>query len=265
MSTGKYYPYEHEMFSTFYLEYKALFEQWGVYDENSMYELAISRLGNLGAELLHLSASNNKMHYTESILKAFSYYDDVIAEAAALLGKRKDVEERIINTCYKLMVNAEHLVVNEEIGTKKLKDSGDNYAINLIEASVINEGTPALRKQAVLDALLDYRNPYRVGLYVYEDMCGQVKSDEDKPYLEYFRIEEQARIFMFLSRYELAADEIGKLFEMSVSTPEKYVLLAVNCVYCGFTDDALDAVNVGLELYPGYQRLIDVKDQITDI
>jgi hypothetical protein len=42
---------------------------------------------------------------------------------------------------------------------------------------------------------------------------------------------------------------------MPFSEPEKYLLLALNCYHSGYKEDALEAVNMGLEAFPDYERL----------
>jgi predicted ATPase len=78
----------------------------------------------------------------------------------------------------------------------------------------------------------------------------------------YLKTKELARFYVLTEKHEYAADVINSLFSARFTEPEKYLLLAVNCLNCGFTEDSAEAVAAGLELFPGYKRLLDLTDQI---
>jgi len=263
-SVGKYYDYEQDMFNEFYTKYKTLFEEWGILDDESLQLLAITRLLQLDTQLFNIFAANNKMSCDESMLNIISYFDDLVAEAVAILDKRDEVEEKLLDTCYTFF-ERKLISKRKKPGNPNKPNNHDSFITKMIMAIVDEKDSVQNQKEIIIESLFDNNNPYRVGLRYYKTICKKIKSEDDTLFLEYFRTEDTARKYIFNGYYALASDEISRLFEFPVSVPEKYVLLAVNCFYLGFTDNALDAVNAGLELYPDYQRLIEVKNQINEI
>jgi glycosyltransferase involved in cell wall biosynthesis len=256
ISVGKYYPYEHDMFNTFFIEYKRLFASWNILSPESMRYVAGFRLNRLNAEIMNINAWNNSMSWGEKVTRLVYYFDDVIAEASAIRDCRKPVEEAIISS-----INRIHLEAVKQLASNK-ENKPEHYILRLIEA-VVNDGYPRdLRAKTIRETLINESNPYSLGLSYYESFCNNNPTEEDLTFLEYIKTKELARAYVLSGNYKLAVEEIIKLFNSQILEPEKFLLLGLNCFYIGLTDDAADAVAMGLEMFPGYHRLVDTKEMI---
>jgi len=249
ISVGKYNDYEHDMFNKFYLRYKELFVSWNILDSERLRLLAGMRYSQLDTELSNINALNNSMTYYDNISHIISYFDDVLAETAAILGNRNDIESKILNACQAQISQAK----NQRTRNK----NREHCVAKLIDAAVLSERSAQERAPVIVNSLFDDNNPYRVGLSYMEQFCKQYPSAVDADILMYLQSEERARAYILTGKYDLAADEIDQLFNMPFSEPEKYLLLGLNCFHCGFAEDAINAIALGLERFPTYDRLIE--------
>ena len=254
LSIGTYNDYEHNMFNNFYLGYKKLFKKWGILTPQRWIYIARLRRSNLGNQLHNISAWNNKMTSVQNIVEILSYFDDVLAEAVGLLGALETVEAEIIQACNLQLSNAKGL----------------STAINVVENPMLKmlyefssaKGSALKKAKIILNALFDSDNPYRLGLQDYVNFCKDISKLRNSDELKYLLAERQARINLLACKYDIAAEEIEQLFEMPVSTPEKYYLLALNCHRKGLKDEAVEAINRGFEKFPDNKRLNGLLKQI---
>jgi len=255
LSRGKYNSYEHEMFNTFYLKYKELFSSWDILTDDNIKLLASDRLSCLITEFIHINAWNNNMSILEIVERLISYFDDVLIEASEIMDLRNDTEKKIINYVNQLHVKA--------LDDGRLQDSSLGHWLLIFIKVFTDKGYPDdLRSLGMQEALLNEYNPYCLGLAYFEDYCKTNPSEENRDFLDYMKTRERARAYILTGKYDLAADEIALLFSTSAAEPEKYLLLAMNCLSCDFIEDAKEAVEMGLERFPNYQRLIGIKERI---
>lgn len=124
VSEGKYYAYEHEMFNEIYIQYKKLFQRWGLKTEYSKEVLIKKRMSGLSIELRSLQAANCPFTLGEKLQFAFiGCIDDVIKECM-LQGKREEeLESRIL-------FGVKNLLIKETIS----RDNKMYFAYELLEA-----------------------------------------------------------------------------------------------------------------------------------
>ena len=256
ISAGKYYPYEHDMFNEFFLKYKKLFLSWNTLNNENKRIIAEARIYSLNTEFNNLTAQNNDMTYLQKSNRLLSYFDDVIVEATAIVNSRKIVEEFFVKRAVELY--------KDEARQLLLDDNCPQDCITLLLEALREEDYPVeVRAQALRNAVSDDNNPYSLGLSYYESFCNDNPSEAELGLLDYLKAREQARVFVLTDEYDRAAEEITLLFNSPLIDPEKYALLAINCIKCGLFDDAEEIVAVGLEQFPGYQRLIDLSGKGT--
>ena len=256
ISVGKYYDYEHDMFNTFYLQYKKLLSSWDVLDDTKQGNLATARLYKLNEELEHVFAWNNTMPYTDNLASLVSYFDEVVIEAAAILGKRDEVENKILGACWKQLTDA------KEKGIRAKNRQKEHGVARLIDAALsMSQKSARDRVQMMLGALYDESNPNRLGLMLYENFCVQNPKVSDPVMLQYLKAEVRARECILIGHQEQAAELIDELFALPVSDPEKYLLLGHNHLLSGLAEEALSAIAAGLETFPESARLRNAAQQ----
>ncbi|MCL1986833.1 MAG: hypothetical protein FWG64_02545, partial [Firmicutes bacterium] len=84
----------------------------------------------------------------------------------------------------------------------------------------------------------------------------------DYELLNYIQTEQTARKQLFTGNFEQALDTTIQLFNSKISTPEQYVILTLCGYHLGLTEDAQNAVETGLQLFPNYPRLEELQNII---
>ncbi|MCL1989199.1 MAG: glycosyltransferase [Firmicutes bacterium] len=249
ISGNKYYDYEIDMICEQYLYYTALFDKWGLLDKY------LVNFANLTAHnvLLHIKkifAFNNKNEPTTNIDILTNYYNDIIFEIAAIGDNLSDIDNEIFKTIHIIF---QHYNVSTNF---------DNPVVQMIVA--INSTTISIDevKLEIANGLLDYRNPYRIGFETYKNLSAKYPQLLNRELLDYLETEQTARKLLFTGNFEQSLDTTIRLFNSKISTPEQYVILALCGYHLDLIEDAKNAVETGLQLFPNYSRLEELQNVI---
>lgn len=205
--------------------------------------LANDRLNKLSGMIE--SVSDDGGDYVETLDTIVSLFDDVVLECAEITGRRDEIEGKIIELCKKIVANGKRDPENEHV-TAKLID-----ALGAPPSKEISEKMAA--------ALLDNSNPLRLGLSLYKNFCEKNSALADEASLDYLKTEAQARAGLINDDTAMALSALEKLNVSEINTPEKYLLISLNSFYHGFGADAARAIEIGLENFPGDERLLSAK------
>ncbi|MEG7531310.1 MAG: glycosyltransferase family 2 protein [Hungatella sp.] len=145
-SIGKYYSYEHDMFETFYREYRSLFERWGNLDEEVTLYLERRRMRYFTAAVAHLTYQNCPLSLEEKLKYIFACAADLIPMAEER-GWGEELEARVLRGCQINLLEHEgedagtmqFLVDYLEIILRYEKDEGDDRKL---EAAVMHALNP---------------------------------------------------------------------------------------------------------------------------
>ncbi|MCL1989204.1 MAG: glycosyltransferase [Firmicutes bacterium] len=247
----KYHSNAFAMFSEYYTKSKQLFAKWNCLDERRLYILSENMTTvNLPEVLKQIFSPNNKNTPEENIDIVVNYYNDIIFETAAISDNLDKVDNQIFNTIG-------NIILNNEISA-----DFDNPVFRLFTA--INNTTISVDeiKQEIINSLLDYRNPYRIGFEVYKTLSVQFIQIANAELLDYLQTEQIARKLLFTGNFEQALDTVIQLFNSKISTPEQYIILALCGYHLGLTEYAQNAVETGLQLFPNYPRLEELQNII---
>jgi glycosyltransferase involved in cell wall biosynthesis len=244
-STGKYQHYEHSMFNEFYEQYKDLFESWNLLDNEHMLVLSNLRIALLDTELVNIFAWNNEMSFLENVLLIISYYDEVVAEAAAFHDKRSVVEGKLLSACYKQIQSADKTRLGEKGGS----------IVDMINAMVSDIQPWQDRLEKIITGLFDSSNPFRIGLFNCINLCQKHSYLEHRETIKYLIAEANAWDNILINKYIIAADFVVELFKLPFVTPEKYILLALVCKHNGNDGEAKNAIALGQKTFPDDMRL----------
>ncbi|WP_347223288.1 glycosyltransferase [Bacteroides congonensis] len=103
ISLGKYYGYEHDMYNGMYLEYKALFEQWGIYGNEVKSYLSKLRMQKLSREFRLIKIQ--RWSVDEKLKEMLNHIsDDIIHEIASENNKEEELESRMFSACRELFI-----------------------------------------------------------------------------------------------------------------------------------------------------------------
>lgn len=195
--------------------------------------------------------------YVQNVDALVSLFDDVILECVLLTKKRAAVEEMILN----------HIktAISEPTKNDKRNREDEHVVSNLIDGLVMSELPLVLRSTTMTSALLHDTNPLRLGLTYFRIFCNKYPNIADMSALNYLNDEEEAHRFLLSGQNGRAAEFVAKLFDSAVKSPEKYLLMALNSFYSGFENDAVRALELGLEAFPGNLRLSDAKEGLLGI
>ncbi|MCL1989202.1 MAG: glycosyltransferase [Firmicutes bacterium] len=250
ISSGKYYPYKHDMCNVLYNESKNLFSKWQQLDESCLYLIGSTRVFELYNELEMIFAFNNKNTPIENIDIITGYYNDITFEAANFSNELNNIDNRIFSTI--------GIIIKEN----QIKNNFGNPIVRMITA--INNTTISVDeiKLEIANGLLDYRNPYRIGFEAYKLLSEKYTQISDYELLNYLETERTARKLLFTGNFEQSLDTVIQLFNSKISTPEQYVILALCGYHLDLTEDAKNAVETGIKLFPNYPRLEELQNVI---
>ena len=250
ISQNKYYDYMHEMYNEFYITSTNLFSKWNLLDQEILICLANFRMVYLTKnELYQINAFNNNHTPSENIDIITSYYDDIILEAAVATQSLPNVDESLFCAIDTLFQN------------NQISDDFDNPVVQIIRLLNGNNNFEQIKSQ-IANGLLDYRNPYRIGFESYKTLCTKHPKIANTELLEYLETERTARKLLFNGKFESALDAVMLLFGSIFSTPEQYVILALCGYHLGLIEDSKNAVETGLDIFPNYMRLEELRDII---
>ncbi|MCL2388530.1 MAG: hypothetical protein FWC89_13430 [Defluviitaleaceae bacterium] len=220
---------------------------------NEWLNLANTRINQLCETLANISESDIDAapSYVAAIDVLVSFFDDVILECAELSNRRAEVEGKIIDKCRHAIAqpteNGTRIAAEEHVISRFID------CLNKIEDHDITLSV----EMAV--AMLDDTNPLRLGFTFYEDFCKQYPASADMSALDYLRTEADVRMQLILGNNEAVVAGLDKLLASSFNCPEKYLLTALNSFYHGFQDDAVRALEIGLNFFPNNERLLSAK------
>ncbi|MCL1988252.1 MAG: glycosyltransferase [Firmicutes bacterium] len=251
VSNNKYYTYEHDMFNEFYLGYKSLFLKWNLLDDSRLALISTLRMEHyFKVQLNNVFAFNNKNTPAENIDIITNYYDDIILETAIISERLTEVDNTLFNTIM-------HIIQNNEISS-----DFDNPVLKLYLAFSNQAISFEQLKLEITNALLNYKNPYRIGFENYKTLSAEYPQIADHNLLNYLETERTARKLLYTGNFEQALDTIIQLFNSAISTPEQYVILALCGYHLGLTEDSKNAIETGLDIFPDYLRLEELRDII---
>ncbi|MCL2577512.1 MAG: hypothetical protein FWE27_05620 [Defluviitaleaceae bacterium] len=212
---------------------------------------ANARLDKLCEALAGISEISGS--YIEAVDLFVSFFDDVILECI-YASRRAEIEEKIFALCKKALEKPNsdgNRNANDEHITAKLID-----CLNTEPSAIVS------RKMAA--ALLDNTNPLRLGLSFYENFCEKNPVFTDVVALDYLKVETAVREALIKNTNPGDIPPIEKLLASPFDCPEKYLLTALNFFYHGYKDDALNALNIGLNKFPANERLTNAKDALAE-
>ena len=246
----KYHPEEHSIHNELYIERKNLFSKWNrLTPENLSYICGI-HFGAFVDSFSLLHNFNNPNTPTENINEIMSYYDDILFENACILGCLADADDLIT-------VN-----VNSILKTCEIPHDFDNPIVKILNSIKNKIISFEEISNEIANALLDYRNPYRIGFELYKTFTAS-HSQSNIALMQYLETERVARTLFFTGNFEQALDTVIELFNSTISTAEQYVILALCGYNLGLTEDAENAVEVGLANFPNYPRLEELREIIS--
>ncbi len=159
ISIGKYYNYEHQMFNDIYIEYKHVFQSWGMYSERVRTYLCKRRLRNLTGEIRRLQCKNCILSTEEKIRKIFlEYVDNIIVECAIAIDALEELDSRVLSGVRELLIKEE------------LSEQSDMYFVSeLLDALLVYEKDIEDYKK-IECAVYHPFNPMHVGKVFYEKL-----------------------------------------------------------------------------------------------
>lgn len=103
ISIGKYYGYEHDMYNEAYLEYKKLFGQWGLYENEVKSFLSKKRMQALSIEFRLIK--KQRWSLDEKLREMIHHASDAVIHEIALEHDRlEELESRVLSACRELFV-----------------------------------------------------------------------------------------------------------------------------------------------------------------
>ena len=244
----------HDADNEVYLKAKAELFSQDATDSVRWMALANRRLDKLATELSQITpeAIDAAPSYLEPTDCFASFYDDIILECTILTGRRKEIETQILD------------LIKEALGKPVEEKNRDfrteHVTCSLVDALVMHESPLADRGREICKALLHNTNPMRLGLPLYVAFCEKYPEVADIDALRYFQAEEKARDFIMHGELQPAVDEITKLFDSKINSPEKFLMLSLTSYGSGLIEDAIRTLEIGLTNYPGNERLQSALD-----
>ncbi len=156
-SYGKYYGYEHELFNEIFIDYKALFEKWNVWNSNAYEFLVSARLSYFTGEIRSYSAPNCKLNIDEKIKRIMvGISDDLVYKNAKETGQLEELESRTISGL-------------KELFAKETPSSdSEYYFIYEMIVSLFKDEKDENDRQIILNAITHEKNPLRIGTSFYQ-------------------------------------------------------------------------------------------------
>ena len=160
-SIGKYYEYEHMMFSDFYVGHRDLLRKWGCWNKKAQQFFAERRIRQFIGELRSMTFSSCTLTREEKIRRTFSEYkDDIIDECSQILDKEEEVESRIIFFLREMIGDK---ISNE---TMELKDA---IVRDFLDYSSLKKQTMKSLQHKVRRMVYNTQNPCHIGKIFYNE------------------------------------------------------------------------------------------------
>jgi hypothetical protein len=226
-------------------------EKWGI--------LMTERLNTLIAELNGVTDEEIESHesYVEAVDCFVSFFDDIVLECVLATNRRKEIEEKIISKCKVALAKPTEL---------KTRNTKDEHIVSSLVDSINNQSDPVVKRLLLLvSSLMHETNPLRLGLSYYEDFCVKEPDAADIIVLDYFKLEENIRIYLTMGRVKEANDALVQLFSMDYKTPEQYILMSLNTLFMNSPRDAERCLVLGLEKFPENKRLLQAKEDFATL
>jgi len=240
----------HDNQNDLYIQGKGDLFAAGQIQDNALKPLAEDRLANLITVIDGISqeAMDAMPNYIEVIDCFVSFFDDVILECALITNRRKEIENKILNLCQKVLGKP-----TEE----KTRDFDEEHVVcALIDGLVIHELPMMMRANTIKSAMLDDTNPLRLGQTFFEDFCVRYPEYADLPMLEYLKCELSLREKLINGDPAEASSIASKLMGMPINNSERFMLVAMVMFLNGVTSDATRILELGLNDFPGNERLL---------
>jgi len=210
----------------------------------------IKTLNSVTKESIHEAPS-----YVAVIDTFVSLFDDLILECALITGRRNEVESKLLDLC------------KEALGgptAERTRDTQNEHVVSLlIDGLVLHELPIEKRGMVIGEALINETNPLRMGLTFFEKFSEKYPEYVNKQLMDYLKSEESVRLYLALGKGADATETLTRMYEMPINTSEKLLLIALNSFYGGFNNDAVRAVEIGLKMYPGNERLLNAQRGLT--
>jgi hypothetical protein len=240
----------HDRQNTDYVSAKAELFQRKPKETAELDALANDRLDKLCEVISQISdAQAEAAPYVETLDLFVSFFDDVILECAELTDRREEIEEKIIALCKKALTKP----------TAASKRDPQNEHVTAKVIDCMNTQPTAEISQLMAMSVLDNTNPLRLGFFAYKNFCEQNPDLAAEKALDYMNTEAAVRTGLIKGNDQLAYDALEKLLKLPFDCPEKYLLASLNSFYHGFDKDARRALEIGLQAFPGNERLLSAK------
>lgn len=111
---GKYYGYEHKMFSELYHEYKNLLSKLDIINQQNIAILSQMRIRHITNEIRSLQAIDCPLTLEEKMEKIFlEFIDEEVYSCAEEINKREELESRVLSGVRELLVGEKSFIKNE--------------------------------------------------------------------------------------------------------------------------------------------------------
>ena len=250
----------HDAQNDVYTNTKAgLFNNKGEIDDAKWKAAATERVDKLCRMMADITTEENIVSapYVQAVDLFVSFFDDTILECATITGRRAEIEGKIVSLCEIALKkpNQENARNDkDEHVTAKLAD-----CLQTMKSGAAPDEALSAKMAA---AVLDDTNPLRLGFVAYEEFCKNHPQLADKNALEYVRAETKVRESLINGNHAEAFAAMEKLLTSPFNCAEKYLLAALNAFFHGFNNDAMHALDVGLEKFPNNKRLLSAKEAV---
>ena len=146
------------------------------------------------------------------------------------------------------------------MSTTKRNEKTEHVTAKFIDFLGAEPSSEASREMAA--ALLDATNPLRLGLTLYVNFCEQNSQFAETESLNYLKTETKVREGLVNGSDTEVLEGLEKLLSSPIDNPEKYLLLSLNSFYHGLENDAANVLQIGLQKFPGNERLNSAKDAL---
>ena len=159
VSVGKYYPYEHQMFSDIINRHLQCYKDWGMESRDIKKYFCKRRIDYLSGEFMGLVAWNCPLTLSEKIRKIMKEFLDNDIWSLAV---ESDLSDKLIGCVVRGLIKV--------MGDERL-DLDDSYSFVNYIVDVATEKTKPIEEQ-LRNAVLNPLNPYRVGDGLYKKKFG---------------------------------------------------------------------------------------------
>jgi len=219
------------------------------FDNKKWAELAENRLTQLFEAVDKVEATDNYVDFIDCMV---SLFDDVILECAMVTNTRKEVETKLLEPCKQAM---------SQPTTESKRDSKNEHIVcAIIDGLLITEATTKQRANAMNAGIIHETNPLRLGLCFYEIFTEKYPEDCNSELTEYLKCEAALRYELTMGNPQEATEIATELLKMKMTTPEKFLLMSMVAFYSGLADDAARTLEIGLNQYPGNERILKAQE-----